>query len=149
LLRRAFDDAQEAVVLGSAQRAALGDLDGVALVSLVLLVVSMQHGAALKVLAVLGVPHLVLDDDLDRLVRLVGGDHAADRPQQRTFDRASFGRRFLCCCLAHDLAVSFFVVFFGSVFFGSASAFAFSSRSRRIVFIRAISVLVLRSWLGS
>src|SRR5262249_53336151 len=44
-LRGALDDADQAVVLGLAERPTLGDLDGVALLSVVLLVVGMQDGA--------------------------------------------------------------------------------------------------------
>src|SRR4051812_39481000 len=76
-----FDDPQQAVVLGLADWAALGDLDGVAFLRVVLLVVGVQHGAALQVLAVLLVPRLVGDDDLDRLVALVRTHDPLDRPE--------------------------------------------------------------------
>src|SRR3954468_8398896 len=68
LLRRLLDDAEEAVVLRFAERAALGDFHRVALASLVLFVVGVQDAAALEVLAVLRVLGLIVDLHADRLV---------------------------------------------------------------------------------
>src|SRR5207248_7326756 len=81
----ALDDPHQAVVLGLGKRAALGQLDRVALLGVVLLVVRVQHGAALEVLAVLRVLHLVVHDDLDRLIALVRRHHTDDGAEVRTF----------------------------------------------------------------
>ena len=72
---------------------------GVALAGLVLLVVGVQDGAALEVLAVLLVPHLVVDDHPDRLVALVRSHHALDGAEERTF-LLLLRSRF--CCHGHS-----------------------------------------------
>src|SRR5438132_12539125 len=64
-LRRLLDDPDQAMVLGLAQRPALGQFHPVALARFVLLIMSMENGAALEVLAVLGVVGLVVDCALD------------------------------------------------------------------------------------
>ena len=52
-----------------------------------------SDGAALEVLAVLRVLGLVVDHDADRLVALVGGDHALDGAEQRRRDDSRPWRR--------------------------------------------------------
>src|SRR6185369_6792961 len=86
-------------MLGLAQRTALGDFHRITLFGVVLLIMSMKNGAALKVLAVLGVAGLVVDHDLDRLMRLVRSDDALDGSQQRTFG-------FLLGGLSHTVLVT-------------------------------------------
>src|SRR5579859_4065078 len=83
-LRGAFDDTEQAVMLGLAERPALGDFHQVALVGVVLFVVGVKHRPPLEVLAVLGMAGLVRHHNLDRLVALVGGDHASDRAELRS-----------------------------------------------------------------
>src|SRR5437773_2518397 len=75
-------DAEQAVMLGLARRATLGDFNQVALFGFVLLVVGVKHRAALEVLAVLLVAHLVVHDHFDGLVALIRRDHAFDRAEQ-------------------------------------------------------------------
>src|SRR5262249_10320040 len=58
------------------QRAGLHDLDQIALVRRVCLVMRMADGAAPEQLAVLGMRHEPLDDHPSSLVHLVGGYHA-------------------------------------------------------------------------
>src|SRR6185436_19486936 len=55
------------------------------------------HGAALEVLAVLGVLGLVVDHHLDRLVALVRRDNSLNRPKERTLGFVLCGL-FGCCC---------------------------------------------------
>src|SRR6185437_397201 len=64
-------DADQAMVLGLAERAALGEFHGVAFLGLVLLVMSVKHGAAFQIFAVLGMAGLVVDHDLHRLVAFI------------------------------------------------------------------------------
>ena len=71
-------------MLGLGERPALGDFHRVAFLRLVFFVVRVQRAAALEVLAVLRVPHLVVHDYLDRLVALVRSDHTRDGAEQRT-----------------------------------------------------------------
>src|SRR5262245_28675841 len=75
------DDAQQAPVLHLGQRPRLHDLDGIAGVRFVLLVVNVADGAAADVLAVADVLDQPRDLDAARLVHLVAGDdpdhHAA------------------------------------------------------------------------
>src|SRR5438128_2073578 len=67
LLRGFLNDADEAMVLGLAQRPAFGQLHLVTLLGFVLLIVSMDGGAAAEILAVLGVLGLKVHHDRDRL----------------------------------------------------------------------------------
>src|SRR6185437_5287768 len=77
-------DADQAVVLCLAERAALGQLHRVAFLSFVLLIVSVEHGAALQIFAVLGMTGLVIDHDLHRLVAFIRCHDPDDRPQKST-----------------------------------------------------------------
>src|SRR5436305_14115071 len=76
LLRRFLYDADQAMVLGFAQRPALGQFHLVALLGFVLLIVGMNRGAAAEIFAVLGMLGLKIDHHRDRLVPLVGGHNA-------------------------------------------------------------------------
>ena len=73
-----FDDADHAPALQLGKGAGLHDLDAVAGLALVLLVMGVQHGAALDLLAVHGVRHGVLEVDLDRLVPGAGDDDGGE-----------------------------------------------------------------------
>src|SRR5262249_25041063 len=75
-LRPAGDDAHQPPVLGLGQGPRLHDLDGVAGVRLVVLVVDVADGAAADVLAVAGVLDQARDLDPARLLHLVAGDDA-------------------------------------------------------------------------
>src|ERR1044072_5359241 len=74
LLGGALADPKKPVVLRTRQRPALGDLDLVALMRFVLLIMSMKHGPPLQILHVVRMAHLILHDDLDGLVALVRCD---------------------------------------------------------------------------
>ena len=89
LLRRLLDDADEAMMLGLAQRPAFGQLHLVALLGFVLLIVGMNRGAAAEVFAVLGMLGLKVHHHGNRLISLVGGNNADDGTKHRT--RGRFG----------------------------------------------------------
>src|SRR6266542_4868689 len=125
--RRLLDNSNQPVMLGLGERPALRQLHPVSFARLVLLIMRVQNRAALQVLAVLLVPGLVGDDDLDRLVALVGRHHTFDRAERGTF----FGFSFRCC--------------HGGLYFFCASV----SRCLSTVIIRAMSLRVFLSWLGS
>src|SRR5215471_12196983 len=79
-LLRPFDQLLDAPALVGRQRAALDDLDAIARLELVLLVVRLVLRPAGQVLAVLGVRDAALDHHDARLVHLVArddADHAA------------------------------------------------------------------------
>src|SRR5499426_3266337 len=75
-LLRPFDEFLDAPALVLRQRAALDDLHAIAGLELVLLVVRLVLGAAVQVLAVLGIRDAAFDHHDARLVHLVARDDA-------------------------------------------------------------------------
>src|SRR5262249_46333731 len=127
-------DAHQPPVLGLGKRARLHDLDGIALLRLVVLVVGLAHGTALDVLAVTRVLDQAGHLDAPGLVHLVTGHNADPRASLRA-------RRLVLFLWGGSLLGHFLSV--------PCVWLAALARSVMMVFIRATSFLALRISLGA